>query len=197
MIVTASDPASDLAGVCVECGAELPPPPGFLEPYVDRRRSDGRPQSLLAAYRKFQTPRDVLRTGDYSDRIGPRQADLQAILQEAARVCATCLGAPFSKIWRYRPSEDDLLVVAGRGWNLGVVGFATSVADETPRKAGHSSPAIPRFAQISRKQMPLHCRRLSRTQRPIDDGCPGRRRDRPTLRCARNRQQGRRSLRRT
>jgi hypothetical protein len=109
----------------------LPPPPGFLEPYVDRRRSDGRPQSLLAAYRKFQTPRDVLRTGDYSDRIGPRQADLQAILQEAARVCATCLGAPFSKIWRYRPSEDDLLVVAGRGWNLGVVGFATSVADET------------------------------------------------------------------
>jgi two-component sensor histidine kinase len=60
-----------------------------------------------------------------------READLQTILQEAARVCATCLGAPFSKVCRYRPSEDDLLVVAGHGWNLGVVGFATSVADET------------------------------------------------------------------
>src|SRR4051812_23957868 len=60
-----------------------------------------------------------------------RQTDLQVVLQEAAKVCATCLEAPFSKICRYRPVENDLLVVAGHGWNEGVVGHAISVADRT------------------------------------------------------------------
>jgi two-component sensor histidine kinase len=60
-----------------------------------------------------------------------RETDLQVILEEAARVCAESLNVPFSKICRFRTSEDDLLVVAGHGWKPGVVGFAISVANES------------------------------------------------------------------
>ena len=60
-----------------------------------------------------------------------RETDLNAILKEAARVCALSLGVPFSKICRYRAVENDLLIVAGCGWNLGVVGQVVSQADET------------------------------------------------------------------
>jgi len=41
------------------------------------------------------------------------------------------LDTQFSKICRYRSSETDLLVVAGQGWQDGVVGYAISVADQT------------------------------------------------------------------
>jgi two-component sensor histidine kinase len=60
-----------------------------------------------------------------------REASLQSILEEAARVCAECLGVPFSKICRFQPSQNNLLVVAGQGWKRGVVGLAISVADES------------------------------------------------------------------
>lgn len=60
-----------------------------------------------------------------------REPELQVVLEEAARVCAECLEVPFSKICRYQPERNDLLVVAGYGWKAGVVGFAISVADET------------------------------------------------------------------
>lgn len=60
-----------------------------------------------------------------------RQTKLQPILDESARVCAECMGVPFSKICMYRPEENNLIVVAGHGWNAGVVGFAISVADES------------------------------------------------------------------
>jgi two-component sensor histidine kinase len=60
-----------------------------------------------------------------------READLQTILNQAARVCAESLGAPFSKICRFQERRGDLLVVAGYGWRDGVVGYAISVADES------------------------------------------------------------------
>jgi two-component sensor histidine kinase len=60
-----------------------------------------------------------------------REPDLQSVLDEAARVCADCLGALFSKICKFQPTENDLRVVAGHGWKEGVVGFAISVADES------------------------------------------------------------------
>jgi two-component sensor histidine kinase len=60
-----------------------------------------------------------------------REIDLQPILDEAAKVCAECMGVSYSKICKYRPAENDLRVVSGFGWNMGVVGFATSVADES------------------------------------------------------------------
>ena len=60
-----------------------------------------------------------------------REDDLQAVLTKAARICAQCLEVPFAKICRYRPDEDDLFVVAGYGWRVGVVGTVVSRADET------------------------------------------------------------------
>jgi len=57
--------------------------------------------------------------------------NLRAILTEAASICAASLGVPFCKICRYRPIENDLLVEAGWGWNVGVVGLVVSKADET------------------------------------------------------------------
>ncbi|MBK5263919.1 MAG: GAF domain-containing protein, partial [Alphaproteobacteria bacterium] len=59
-----------------------------------------------------------------------REDDLQAVLTEAARICAQSLDVPFAKVCRYRPEEDDLLVVAGCGWH-DVVGKVVSRADET------------------------------------------------------------------
>jgi two-component sensor histidine kinase len=60
-----------------------------------------------------------------------RETDLLKILTEAARVCAVSLGVPFSKVCRYRPAEDDLLIEAGWGWHRGVVGRVVSQANET------------------------------------------------------------------
>jgi two-component sensor histidine kinase len=60
-----------------------------------------------------------------------RQGDLMLILNEAARVCAEGLNVPFSKVCKYRPEENDLLVKAGYGWHPGVVGHVVSRADES------------------------------------------------------------------
>ena len=57
------------------------------------------------------------------------QSDLQVILTEAARVCALGLSVKFCKVCQYRPDHDDLLIVAGYGWNEGVVGHVISRAD--------------------------------------------------------------------
>ena len=58
-----------------------------------------------------------------------RQRDLSKILAEAVRVCADGLNVPFSKVCQYRAAENDLLIVAGYGWQDGVVGNVVSRAD--------------------------------------------------------------------
>jgi signal transduction histidine kinase/CheY-like chemotaxis protein len=58
-----------------------------------------------------------------------REWDLMKILTEAARACAEGLNVPFSKICRYRAEENDLLIVAGYGWQDGVIGHVVSRAD--------------------------------------------------------------------
>jgi two-component sensor histidine kinase len=58
-----------------------------------------------------------------------RQSDLMKVLTEAARVCAEGLSVPFSKVCRYRPAKNDLLIEAGFGWKTGVVGNVVSRAD--------------------------------------------------------------------
>lgn len=58
-----------------------------------------------------------------------RERDLGKILTEAVRVCAEGLGAPFCKVCRYRAETNDLLIVAGYGWQDGVVGNVVSRAD--------------------------------------------------------------------
>ena len=58
-----------------------------------------------------------------------RERDLMKILDEAVRVCADGLSVPFSKVCQYRAEENDLLIVAGHGWQDGVVGNVVSRAD--------------------------------------------------------------------
>jgi len=58
-----------------------------------------------------------------------RERELVKILTEAARVCAEGLGVPYSKVCRYRAEENDLLIVAGHGWQDGVIGHVVSRAD--------------------------------------------------------------------
>jgi two-component sensor histidine kinase len=60
-----------------------------------------------------------------------RETDLHTILTEAARICADSLQVPFSKVCRYREDENDLLIEAGWGWKLGVVGRVVSQANES------------------------------------------------------------------
>lgn len=60
-----------------------------------------------------------------------REGDLLKILNEAARICAISLDVPFCKICRYRELEHDLLIEAGTGWRLGVIGRVVSRADES------------------------------------------------------------------
>jgi signal transduction histidine kinase len=58
-----------------------------------------------------------------------RELDLMKILTEAARVCAEGLDVPFSKVCKYRAEQNDLLSVAGHGWQEGVIGHVLSRAD--------------------------------------------------------------------
>lgn len=55
--------------------------------------------------------------------------DLAALSQHACELAARGLHTEFAKVLRYRPEQDDLLVWAGVGWKLGVVGHATLGAD--------------------------------------------------------------------
>lgn len=57
------------------------------------------------------------------------QTDLNAVLTEAARVCAEGLSVPFCKVCRYREAENDLLIIAGYGWDEGILGHVVSRAD--------------------------------------------------------------------
>lgn len=59
--------------------------------------------------------------------------DIPALLQEATRVCAEGLQTKFCKVMEYLPSEGVFLVIAGVGWQPGVVGIARVGADiESP-----------------------------------------------------------------
>jgi PAS domain S-box-containing protein len=66
-----------------------------------------------------------------------RLRDLDALLQEATKVCAEGLGTEFCKVLEYRGEQGDLFTRAGVGWKPGVVGYASIGADpESP--AGYS-----------------------------------------------------------
>ena len=59
--------------------------------------------------------------------------DVPALLQAATQACADGLQAKFSKILEHLPAEGKFVVVAGVGWNPGVVGHARVGADiESP-----------------------------------------------------------------
>ena len=117
--------ALEIVEQIVSTGTGSPPFPQGFEVLKRIRRSnehhDGRVEKLLrqqAALAAF---------GSYAFR----EQDLAKILTEAARVCAASLGVPFCKVCKYRPEGNDLLVIAGFGWEPGVVGYVVDPADET------------------------------------------------------------------
>jgi two-component sensor histidine kinase len=62
-----------------------------------------------------------------------REGDLLKILTEASRVCAESLGVPFAKVCRYRAAENDLVIEAGHGWRVGVIGTIESADPSSPQ----------------------------------------------------------------
>ena len=58
-----------------------------------------------------------------------RGSQPESLFQEATRLVALGLETLFCKVLEYRPSEDQLLVIAGVGWRDGVVGHARIGAD--------------------------------------------------------------------
>jgi signal transduction histidine kinase len=72
-----------------------------------------------------------------------RERDLMSILTEAARVCADGLSVPFSKVCQYRAEQNDLLIVAGYGWQDGVVGHVACRADTSSPQGRAFSTGAP------------------------------------------------------
>jgi GAF domain-containing protein len=70
-------------------------------------------------------------------RFALNEPELGRVLQRAARVCAECSQVPCCTVYRYRPTENDLVVEASVGWNQPVVGYVVSSADasSTPGRA--------------------------------------------------------------
>lgn len=58
-----------------------------------------------------------------------REPVLFDILTEASRICAESLAVPLCKICEYRPETNDLLIVAGHGWQHDIIGVVVSSAD--------------------------------------------------------------------
>ena len=65
---------------------------------------------------------------DFS-RMVAESGDLPRLLQLTTVQAARGVGIRHTKIMRYRPEEGDLLIVAGVGWNSGVVGHVTVGTD--------------------------------------------------------------------
>jgi two-component sensor histidine kinase len=55
--------------------------------------------------------------------------DVQALLQEATRVCAAGMHSSLCKVMQFQPTEGDFLLRAGVGWKPGYVGIARAGAD--------------------------------------------------------------------
>jgi two-component sensor histidine kinase len=62
-----------------------------------------------------------------------REDDLLKVLTEASRICAESLGVPFAKVCRYRAAENDLVIEAGHGWRVGVIGTIESADPTSPQ----------------------------------------------------------------
>ena len=79
------------------------------------------------------------------------ESDLQTILTEAARVCAEGLATRYSKICRYRPEENDLLIEAGYGWRIGLIGNVVSKADASSPQGRAFTTGNPAICEDVRK----------------------------------------------
>jgi hypothetical protein len=82
-----------------------------------------------------------------------QETDLEKILNEAARICAGSLGVRHCKVCRYRSAENDLLIVAGFGWQADVVGNVVSKADESSPQGRAFVTGQPVIVRICKRPM--------------------------------------------
>ena len=83
-----------------------------------------------------------------------RETDLLKILTEAARICATSLDVPFSKVCRYRGRQNDLLIEAGWGWTRALSAASCPRPTRARLRAGPTSPASRSSSATSTSQQP-------------------------------------------
>ena len=89
-------------------------------------------------------------------RFAIRECDLAAIFDEACRLCADTLQAPFGKILQFRSPKGDLLVRAGFGWRNGIVGRAIAADPGNPAGKAFTTRQIvaENIAPDGRHEMP-------------------------------------------
>ncbi len=95
-------------------------------PVVEQAAHEGGPDTTRQALEQRIRQQEILAELGVMALQGPT---LDNLLAETARLTAEALRVQFCKILRHMPEENRLLVVAGVGWDKGVVGVATIGAD--------------------------------------------------------------------
>jgi GAF domain-containing protein len=104
--------------------------PGLVSKRPERQSNA--PEQASAAEELAYRLRQQQLTTEYAS-FALKTRDMQALLQEAAKVCARGLQSQMCKVMEYLPEEHQFIVRAGVGWKPGVVGHARSGADsESP-----------------------------------------------------------------
>jgi two-component sensor histidine kinase len=60
------------------------------------------------------------------------EGELEKVLNEAARICALSLNVPYCKVCQFDITTRTVLVVAGYGWDHGVIGRFESIGNRSP-----------------------------------------------------------------
>ena len=76
------------------------------------------------------------------------EKDVARILEQACVICSDLLGANFSKICEYNKRSKQLVVVAGHGWNAGVIGYAYALTDTTSPQVRAFQTGSPVFSDV-------------------------------------------------
>ena len=76
------------------------------------------------------------------------EKNVARILEQACIICSDLLAANFSKICEYNKRTKQLVVVAGHGWNEGVIGYTYALADKTSPQVRAFETGMPVFSHV-------------------------------------------------
>ena len=74
------------------------------------------------------------------------EKNVARILDRACIICSELLGANFSKICEYNKRTKHLVVVAGHGWNEGVIGYTYAISDKSSPQVRAFETELPVFS---------------------------------------------------
>jgi two-component sensor histidine kinase len=95
-------------------------------PVVEQGASDAAPDLTMRALEQRIRQQEIL---SELGVIALHGATFDELLTETARLTAEGLNVQYCKVLRHRPDDNRLLVVAGVGWEKGIVGVASVGAD--------------------------------------------------------------------